>query len=483
MKLALVGVGDAGTRIVDHFVRREQATGRSITAGNILVFNTDDRAFEDTREISEERQVLLGETHSAVKRRPNSTDVSVSAEDNGDADRVHTGTHTDIIDSYGVGGNPDVGATVAEAELPEIRRALDQIDETEVAATMLVVGLGGGTGSGVGSVLLEELNAIHETPVYVLGVLPSTTEPDHRALTAARGIRTLVPLADATFAVDNEAWRHSTDSVAARHNEINEGIVTRLLAVFGAGERDPEATSEMRVDSADLSRTLEIGGVTTIGYATHELNCDDNNLFARLLRLLSLSNDTDDNGADAATIKRLIRQALESKLTLPCAVDSADRVLLILSGPPNTISRKGFETGRYLLEEETTTVEVLAGDEPVSGATEITATVVLSNVTDIPRIDEIQRQAVATQPLSSLDDHDTAAGRDSDVDGDGREDEVDPDRVLTDDTAGGAGDGSVGEDDDAEVDDAAKSNAADSSVEAVDGETNHSFDFDVERDE
>jgi len=484
MKLALVGVGDAGTRIVDRFVSREQATGRSITTGNILVFNTDDRVFEDTRTIPEERRVLLGDTHSAVKRRPDSADVSASAEGKGgDADRVHTGTHADTIDSYGVGGDPDVGATVAEADLPEIRRALDQIDETEVAATMLVAGLGGGTGSGVGSVLLEELNAIYETPVYVLGALPSTTEPDRRALTAARGIRTLVPLADATFLVDNEEWRHGTDSVAARHNNINEAIVTRLLALFGAGERDPEAISEMRVDSADLSRTLEVGGVATIGYATHELDRDDNDLFARLLQLLGLSNDTDDGGVDAATIKRLIRQALESKLTLPCAVTSADRVLLILSGPPDTISRKGFETGRYLLEEETTTVEVLAGDEPVSGATEITATVVLSNVTDIPRIDEIQRQAVSMHSLSTTDDHDTAGGSDSDLGDDEREDEVDPDRVLTDDTAGGEDDGDVDENDGSEVDNTNKHNAADSSVEAFDGETDHSFDFEAERDE
>jgi len=407
MKLAFVGVGDAGTRIVDRLVRAERTSGRSITNGNVLAFNTDDGGFDGATAIPAERRVLLGDTHPAVKRRSGSATAETDDISNrsAESEEPQTGTtDADDIDRFGVGGDPDVGATVAKAELPEIRRALDRIDETEVAATMVVAGLGGGTGSGVGSVLIEELNAIYETPVYVLGTLPATDEPDRRALTAARGIRTVVPLVDAVFPVDNDGWRHRSDGpVAERYDTINDAVVTRLLALFGPGERASDGTSEMRIDPADIMRTLEIGGLASIGYETYDVSPDDAGVLARLLRLLGFAEKSDDNVADAATVKRLVRRALESTLTLPCDPMSADRVLVILSGPPDAISRKGFETGRYLLEEETSTVEVLAGDEPIPGATEITATVVLSNVTDVPRIEALQQRGVELLEAAETD--------------------------------------------------------------------------------
>ena len=75
----------------------------------------------------------------------------------------------------------------------------------------------------------------------------------------------------------------------------------------------------------------------------------------------------------------------------------AERALIVLSGPSAKLSRRGFESARHWLEEETDTVEVRAGDEPIPGSSELTATVALSNVTDVPRIDAIQDRAVAYQ--------------------------------------------------------------------------------------
>lgn len=442
MKLALIGVGGAGTRIVDRFVRAERDTGRSVTNGNVLTFTTDPRAFDRTTALSADRQVVLGDAHPDVTRRGagagagsgaaagRSRDAHGELAEGGDKSAIQTAPvtdgdadgSTDAITDYGVGGDPELGARVAQADRPEIRRALDRIEETDVAATMLVAGLGGGTGCGVGSVLLEELQSIYETSVYALGVLPGTAEPDRRTLTAARGLRTFVPLADSVFLVDNEAWCRDADRVADRYEPINAMAAERLLSVFGAGERDRGSVSEMRVDAADIRRTLDVGGVATIGRETVRVEPESRGLIARILRLLGRSPRTDSPAVDASTVKDLISRALQSKLTLPCDITSADRVFVILTGPPDTISRKGFETGQYLLEEETETVEVLAGDEPVPGAAELTATVVLSNVTAVPRIERLQRRAVAiradgdpgAQSASATDTERPAAANSSD---------------------------------------------------------------------
>lgn len=377
MKLALVGVGAAGTRIVDRIVQAERTTGRVVTGGNVLVYDTAGDAFTEATAIPSDRRVLLGDAHPAVVRP-----------DDAGQDK-ETDAAADPATRFGVGGDPDAGATVAQADLPEIRRALDSVDETAAAATMVVVGLGGGTGSGVGSVVLDELRSAHESPVYALGVLPAATEPDERALTAARGVRTIVPLADAVFPVDNEAWRRS-DRVSDDYARINDRIATRMLALFGAGEGSTGA--EMRVDPADVQRTLAVGGLAAVGRQTMTVDAAGGGWLARLWRLLGVG--TEPSAVDAGKIKTLVRRALNSELTVPCSVASADRVLLLLSGPPSTISRKGFETGRYLLEEETGTVEVLAGDESRPGATAVTATVVLANVTDVPPVERLQARAI-----------------------------------------------------------------------------------------
>jgi len=52
---------------------------------------------------------------------------------------------------------------------------------------------------------------------------------------------------------------------------------------------------------------------------------------------------------------------------------------------------------RDWLEQETETVDVLAGDDPRGDSDTLAAVVLLSNVTDTPRIKEIQDQAVDAQ--------------------------------------------------------------------------------------
>ena len=81
-------------------------------------------------------------------------------------------------------------------------------------------------------------------------------------------------------------------------------------------------------------------------------------------------------------------------MTLPCDVASADRALIALSGPAESLSRKGFENGRYWLEREADIVDVVAGDRPHDGASELTAVVLFSNVTGVPRIEAMQETAL-----------------------------------------------------------------------------------------
>ncbi len=380
MKLALLGVGNAGVRLVDQ-LHGAEGPENPLSNGNLLVINTTPSTFAETDHIADDRQVLIGDTHPEVSQ----PETPRAGEKREEGDAAET---TDQPE--GVAGDPELGVEVAREDLPEIRRALDSVDDTEVDAAMVVAGLGGGTGCGVGSVLLEELTSIYEIPVYVLGVLPSDDESDQRAWNAARAIQTVVPKADAVLPIDNETWHEGGDEYTA----VNDAVTERLLSLFGAGEAEGKPLPELRMDPNDIKRTLAVGGVSTVGYVRTELPVEPVGWFEKLRRLLGWGTAKQPVRSDATTIKKLVEEALESTFTLPCDISTTDRVLLILTGPPRELSRKGFETGRSLLETETGTVEILAGDNPDPEATAVTATLLLANVTGVDRIETLQERAV-----------------------------------------------------------------------------------------
>lgn len=431
MKLAVVGVGNAGSRIVNQIRAVEETSGRNLCDGNALLINSTPPSFDGPEHVPTERRLTIGDV-------------------NWEGDHVS------------IDGDPETGAAVAREERNEIIRAFDLIEFTEVDGVLVVAGLGGGTGGGAGSVVLEQLSSICDEPIYAVGVLPSESEGQRRALTAARALQSFVGKADNVILFDNETWLPAgradwraadgtpadepaadaeedadepaadtggvepqpaaaagdtaadvderegdvadEDGAEAGYAHMNTVLAERLVALFGAGEFDGGAASENQLDPSDIIRTLRTGGVSTIGYASVDLPRDGwftglvRSVRSRLPWVSDVESDEEDQKTDAAKLNSLVRRAARSKLTTPCDVSSADRALIVLSGPSRTLSRKGFESGRYWLEREAEIVDVMAGDEPHDDASTLSAVVLFSNATEIPRIDAMQELAVGQQP-------------------------------------------------------------------------------------
>jgi len=361
MKLATIGVGNAGSKILDHMLAFERKTGRNLCRHSMAI-NTARTDLAKPDHVPEERRFLIGETHHQAK-------------------------------GHGVGGDVEVGAEVARTDIEEIRRAFDDVEIHDVDAILVAAGLGGGTGSGAGPVVIDELNAMYDEPVYGLAVLPGQYEGGRPALNAARSLQSFVEKVDNLIAFDNDAWRSRDQTIEEGYEEMNRELATRIVTLLAAGEQDISEIAENAMDSSDIMRTLETGGISSIGYA--KTGVDGEKGF--LGRLREDGNKLDGEASDAAKIKGIVRRAVNSRLTLPCEVSSAERVLVVLSGAPEAFSRKGLESARQWLETEADTVEVLAGDDPREGSTAIAAVVLLSNVTETPRVDEIQNQAVDAQ--------------------------------------------------------------------------------------
>jgi len=369
MKLAMIGFGQAGGKIVDKFLEYDQKHNSGLVRAAIAV-NTAKADLMGLEHVPEEKRVLIGQSR---------------------------------VKGHGVGADNELGAEVAEEDIDEIQGAIDSVPVHEVDAFLIVAGLGGGTGSGGSPVLAKHLQRIYTEPVYGLGVLPGSDEGGIYTLNAARSFQTFVREVDNLLVFDNDAWRKTGESVQGGYDEINEEIVTRFGVLFGAGEVGQGGeVAESVVDSSEIINTLKGGGVSTIGYAseTVETSSSDGGLLSRITG----GDDGDDLDSAHTTnrITSLVRKAALGRLTLPCEIEGTERALLVLAGPPRHLNRKGIERGRKWIEEQTGSMEVRGGDYPITDSGKVASVVLLSGVTNVPRIKELQQVAIEAQ--DNIDD-------------------------------------------------------------------------------
>ncbi|MDZ7700782.1 MAG: tubulin/FtsZ family protein [Halobacteriales archaeon] len=363
MKLALIGFGQAGGKIVDKFLWYDQQTRSNIVRSAVAV-NTAKADLIGLDYVPDENRVLIGQSR---------------------------------VKGHGVGADNELGAEIAEEDIDEIQGAVDNVPVHEIDAFLVISALGGGTGSGGSPVVARHLKRIYTEPVYGLGVLPASDEGGIYTLNAARSFQTFVREVDNLLVFDNDAWRQTGESVEGGYSTINEEIVRRFGVLFGAGEVSVgDEVAESVVDSSEIINTLAGGGVSTVGYAAEGVETSsDSGLLSRFKN--DRGDQFDQSSNTTNRITSLIRKAALGRLTLPCEIDGAERALVVVSGPPQHLNRKGIERGRKWLEEQTGSMEVRGGDYPLPGENKVAAAVMLSGVSKVPRIKELQRVAIEAQ--------------------------------------------------------------------------------------
>ncbi|SDQ09679.1 tubulin/FtsZ family protein [Halopelagius longus] len=365
MKLAMIGFGQAGGKVVDKFVEYDKRQGSGIVRAAVAV-NSAKADLMGLEHIPQDQRVLIGQSR---------------------------------VKGHGVGADNELGAEIAEEDIDEVQGAIDSIPVHEVDAFLVVSGLGGGTGSGGAPVLAKHLKRIYTEPVYGLGILPGSDEGGIYTLNAARSFQTFVREVDNLMVFDNDAWRKTGESVQGGYDEINEEIVNRFGVLFGAGEVEQGGeVAESVVDSSEIINTLAGGGVSTVGYASESVESEGGSGGGLLSRLTGGEEDTNlDTAHTTNRITSLVRKAALGRLTLPCEIEGTERALLVMAGPPEHLNRKGIERGRKWIEEQTGSMEVRGGDYPIRGAGKVASVILLSGVTNVPRIKELQQVAIEAQ--------------------------------------------------------------------------------------
>ncbi|WP_135855031.1 tubulin/FtsZ family protein [Halorussus salinus] len=363
MKVAAIGVGGAGGRIVDALAQDNNRRSISyLTAAQVL--DTDFEALSELTTIPDEARHKLGhlETH---------------------------GTGTD--------GDRESGTAAIKEDLSEVRREIGTAITSETSAIFVVAGLGGGTGSGATPHLVQALREIFEIPLYAISVLPASSESVPSENTA-RGLKTLGEVADAQIVFDNDNWIGRGETISENSAELNTVLAERLGTLFAAGEAETaSAVGERVIDASEIITTLEQNGLATIGYAKQDLQTDSekqtgsilDNIRERLLGAEKEDEAVDDVKAIKA-VETTLRRAVKGKLTMECNLSTVESGLLIVSGPPAWLHGEAIADGRAWLFKEISSTELRSGDAPMQGGTQLKILVLLAGVSANPRIEDLR---------------------------------------------------------------------------------------------
>lgn len=348
MKVALIGVGQAGGNVTERLARFDANMGFDAVQGALAVNSAE----ADLQSLQFVDTLLIG------------------------ADRVN---------GHGVGADNELGAEIMQSDLEQVQSALEGRVTSHAEAIFVVAGLGGGTGSGGAPVLAHHLKRIYDVPVYAIGVLPGRDEGALYQANAGRSLKTLAREADSTLLIDNDAWHEQGESVEGAFDRINDKIAQRVGLLFAAGEA-VEGVGESVVDSSEVINTFRAGGISVLGYASE-----------------AAAEDASDN---LQVTMSVARRALLAGTSMPDAT-KADAALLVVAGRPEAIPRKGVEKARRWLEDETESMQVRGGDFPLD-SDRIGALVLLGGAERSDRLDEFMDRAREAASADRTDRDDPA---------------------------------------------------------------------------
>ncbi|MBP1928544.1 cell division GTPase FtsZ [Methanolinea mesophila] len=381
----MVGFGGAGCRLVDLFLENDLRSG-TIRCVNAIAVDKNAESLENLKTIPASQKLYfhpLGLTHQ---------------------------------EEY-------ISTVVPE----EVISRLQGIDPGDIDAIVLCGGLGGGLVDDAARLVAHIRSAMIE-PVFGLFTLPCTAEGPAASARAGAQIRSLKPILDGLILFDNEFWyprvrekvelRQEALSTQQRrlafqkpaplpdiremiYRELNMLIVRRIGLLFRAGEFSEKSgaePAEVVLDAGEVLNTIRASGFITVGYAVEPVVQGGVDLSPRaLLRPASVS--VDEAYKKASRMVDLAKRAVQEENSVPCDPSSARNALVLIAGPTQEMSMKGYMTIRKWIDR-TVQGEVRAGDYPVKSSRFLAVVIVLAGVETIPRV----------EALYSLADHPGSLG-------------------------------------------------------------------------
>ncbi|MDD4566769.1 cell division protein FtsZ [Methanoculleus chikugoensis] len=369
MRVLAIGLGGAGSRIVDQLYDHDQRS--RVYCMSAVAIDIDPNSLLQLRHLPNPARIFFPRV-----------DI---------LDHAHV---TDVID------------------IEEVMTRLQSMDTMEIDAILLCCGLGGSV-IDIAPLIIAEIRKSYVEPIFALAVLPCLEEGKRVSAKAADDLDALQGLVDAVILFDNETWSQKIKAAAAaagtentsvmdqlrqiptgsdprtHYNMLNERIARQIGLLLRAGEFNESGldVAEVVLDAGEVLNTLKGNGFVAVGYATERLPTGWLNIFHRRQSLKDFIQGSQEK---AARIISLAKKAVYEDVSVPCDLTSADKALVLIAGPSAELSMKGFQTVRKWIDRSIAGLEMRSGDYPVKSTSFVGIIIVLSGLTNIPRVEELR---------------------------------------------------------------------------------------------
>jgi len=360
MKFTVIGLGQCGCRIADHFARlnfKARAQRKATIAPVVIAVNTDQADLTGLRFIKNDyrHRVLLGLRQTL---------------------------------GHGVGKINELGAQLAKEDGDKILDAVKSSPQFyETHAFLLIAGAAGGTGSGALPIVSRLVKERYVgKPVYALIVLPF----EHEQATESRStyntatcVKSTFDIVDAVFLADNQRYVRKDASLMSNIDRINRMIVEPFYDLMCAGEvTRPKYVGSRTIDGGDIIASLE--GFTAIGLGRTEL---PSFRFPWEIRKKTFREKALESFRGTQALDATI-----SDLSLTCDPKDAGKAIYIISGPEKELNMDMVKSVSDYVKELAPNAVIRGGDFPGEKHF-IDVTMILSQLSFVPRIKDFYEQA------------------------------------------------------------------------------------------
>jgi cell division GTPase FtsZ len=361
MRALLIGLGGAGCRIVDTLNQHDQRSGvRSVRS---FVFDADKKTISEMQTIPREDRFVL--------------------------------TPVDPVKEYNNRGT--------DFEVGNLASCFQRDGIEEIDAVFVCSGLGGRMAELV-PIIVSQLNDTFPDPVFTILTLPGRNEGVKVSARASKTLADIRKVSQATILFDNETWFKRTEDENSIKNTmedkhkatiyemfpiLNEMLARRVGLLLRAGEFNHKGVeaAEVVLDAGEVLNTLKETDLVAIGYATERLPTAWTNNMMKRIRVERYLLEEDQ--ARTSRIVELAKQAVYQEVSVPCDITSSEKALVLIAGPSNELSMKGFQTVRKWIDRSIKGLEMRAGDYPVKSTQYVGVIIVLAGLGNVPRVREL----------------------------------------------------------------------------------------------
>ena len=362
MKLTVIGLGQCGSRIADHFARlnlKARTQRKAVIAPTVIAVNTDQADLTGLRFIKNDfkHRVLLGLRQTL---------------------------------GHGVGKINELGAQLAREDSDKVLDAVKSSPQFyETHAFLIVAGAAGGTGSGSLPIICRAVKERYVSkPVYALAVLPfehEQTSESRSVYNTATCLKSTYDIVDAVFLADNQRYVRKDASLISNIDSINRMIVEPFYDLMCAGEvTKVKHVGARTIDAGDIAASLE--GWTSIGLGRNEL---PSFRFPWEIRKKTFREKALESFRGTQALDATI-----TDLSLTCDPKDAGKAIYIVSGPHRELNMDMVKSVSDYIKELASNAVIRGGDFP-GEKHYVDVTLILSQLSFVPRIKDFYEQATS----------------------------------------------------------------------------------------